>query len=135
MNPEDVKTMFDGFDPARYEDEAKQRWGHTDAYKESARRTKQYTKDDWQAIEDESGAIYAGLAEHMKRGAPVTDASVQDLVEQHRLHTERWFYPCSKDMQRELGEMYVADPRFTANLDGTYGDGFAAYLRDAICLA
>ena len=28
----------------------KQRWGDTDAYKESARRTKQYTPADWARI-------------------------------------------------------------------------------------
>ena len=26
-------TMFDGFDPAEYEDEARERWGHTEAYR------------------------------------------------------------------------------------------------------
>ena len=34
--------MFEGFDPTEYEDEARERWGHTDAYRESARRTQAY---------------------------------------------------------------------------------------------
>jgi MerR family transcriptional regulator, thiopeptide resistance regulator len=37
-----MKEIFDGFDPAQYEQEAHDRWGHTDAYKESMRRTRQY---------------------------------------------------------------------------------------------
>lgn len=61
----------------------------------------------------------------------VTDAHVQDLVEQHRMHIERWFYPCSKEMHKGLGAMYVANPRFASNLDRT-GEGFAQYLSDAI---
>src|SRR6185503_11059591 len=35
----DMKEIFGGFDPAKYEDEAKERWGNTDAYKESTKRT------------------------------------------------------------------------------------------------
>jgi MerR family transcriptional regulator, thiopeptide resistance regulator len=29
----DMKEIFDGFDPSKYEDEARERWGNTDAYK------------------------------------------------------------------------------------------------------
>ena len=38
-------------------------------------------------------------------------------------------------MHRGLGEMYAADPRFTATLDGKAGPGFAQFLRDAIAAA
>src|SRR5262245_15058367 len=47
MRPEDFKQLFDGFNPEDYEEEARERWGHTDPYKESARRTKQYGKPEW----------------------------------------------------------------------------------------
>jgi DNA-binding transcriptional MerR regulator len=132
MTPEDFKTMFDGFNPADHEDEARERWGNTDAYKESARRTKRYGQAEWQAIRDESEAIYARLAQLMQQGAAASDPAVQAAVEDHRKHIDRWFYPCSAEMHRGLGEMYVADPRFTATLDGKGGTGFARYLRDAI---
>ncbi len=131
MQPVDVKKMFDGFNPEDYEKEARQRWGHTDAYKESARRTKQYGKPEWEAIRRESEAIYARLAELMQQGAGAADPAVQAAVEDHRMHLERWFYPCSKQMHHGLGEMYVADARFTANLDKV-APGFARFLRDAI---
>lgn len=48
MNQEELKALFEGFDPSKYEDEVQGRWGNTDAYRESARRTIQYTRDDWQ---------------------------------------------------------------------------------------
>ncbi len=131
VKPEDVKSLFDGFDPAKYEDEAREKWGHTDAYKESARRTKQYGKPEWEMIRREADAIYARLVELMRTGAAPGDAAVQREVEAHRAHIDRWFYPCSKEMHHGLGEMYIADPRFTANLD-KYAAGFARYLRDAI---
>ena len=55
----------------------------------------------------------------MTAGVPVTDPRVQALVEAHRAHIDRWFYPCSVEMHKALGMMYVADPRFAANLDKT----------------
>jgi DNA-binding transcriptional MerR regulator len=131
MLPDDVKQMFDGFDPAAHEDEARERWGDTDAYRESARRTARYGKTEWEQIKTQSAAIYADLAALMRAGTPVSDSRVQALVEAHRAHIDRWFYPCSVEMHRSLGAMYVADPRFTANLDKT-APGFARYLSDAI---
>jgi DNA-binding transcriptional MerR regulator len=131
MQPVDVTKMFDGFDQAGYEDEVRERWGDTEAYKESARRTKQYGQPEWDAIRQESEAIYGRLAALMRQGAAAADPAVQAAVEDHRLHIERWFYPCSKQMHVGLGEMYVADSRFTTNFDKVV-PGFAQFLRNAI---
>jgi len=57
---------------------------------------------------------------------------LQAAVEEDRAHITRWFYPRSREIHRGLGEMYIADPRFTANLDA-YAPGFAQFLRDAFC--
>jgi|SRR6478609_5351672 len=35
----DMKRIFDGFEPSKYEAEAEQRWGNSDAFRESKRRT------------------------------------------------------------------------------------------------
>lgn len=131
MKPEEVKSMFEGFDPSQYEEEAKQRWGHTDAYKESARRTKQYSKADWDRYKQEAQAVAERIAERMRTGASPTDAAVQAAVEEHRLLIDRWFYPCSVEMHKNLGKLYVDDPRFTANLDKV-APGYARFLSDAI---
>src|SRR5687767_14886486 len=131
MQADDVKKLFGDFDPAQYEDEVKERWGETDAYKESMRRTKQYGKTEWEQIQADWGKIYGELADLMKAGTPVTDPAVQTLVERHRAHIDRWFYPCSVEMHKGLGAMYVADARFGANLNKV-ADGFAQYLSDAI---
>jgi len=68
----------------------------------------------------------------MPQGAAASDPAVQAAVEDHRRHIERWFYPCSVEMHHGLGEMYVADPRFTATLDNKADPGFARFFRDAI---
>lgn len=44
--PMPTDKMFEGFDQfehAQYADEARERWGHTDAYQESERRTRAYS--------------------------------------------------------------------------------------------
>jgi DNA-binding transcriptional MerR regulator len=128
MQPDDVKSMFDGFDPAQYEQEAEQRWG--DTFRATKQRTHSYGKAEWEEIKREADSIYRKLVALM--GTPVTDPAVQAAVEEHRAHITRWFYPCSQEIHRGLGEMYIADPRFTANLDG-YAPGFAQFLHDAFC--
>jgi DNA-binding transcriptional MerR regulator len=130
--PED--TMFDSlndFDPAEYEEEARERWGHTDAYKESKRRTDAYSDDDWATIKAEADEINTDFAAAMSAGTDPASAPVRAIAERHRLHLDRWFYPVDLDMHRNLGDMYVTDPRFTATYDKT-APGLAAYVRDAI---
>jgi DNA-binding transcriptional MerR regulator len=131
MKPEDVKTMFDGFDPEKYADEARAKWGATDSYKESARRTKSYGKAEWDAIKSEGDSIYRRFAELMQEGAAPSDARVRGVVEAHRAHIDRWFYPCSVEMQQGLAAMYVADPRFTENID-KYGAGLSQFIHAAV---
>jgi hypothetical protein len=107
------------------------RWGDTDAYKESARRTAGYSKDDWKQIKADGDAIARDLAARLAAGANPGDADVQSLVDRHREQIDAWFYPCSIDMQVNLGDMYVADARFAATYD-RYQPGLARFLRDAI---
>lgn len=119
------------FNHAEYEAEAAERWGHTDAHKQSAARTATYTRDDWNRLSAEAEAINAALVQLMNAGvAPDSDDAMQ-LAEEHREHISAWFYACPPQMHAALGAMYVADPRFTANIDKA-GEGLAAYLSAAI---
>jgi DNA-binding transcriptional MerR regulator len=131
MTNEEMFEVFGDFNPKDYEEEARQRWGNTDAYAESARRTKGYTKDDWKRMRAEADAIGASLAEALRSGAAPGDPHVLDLVEQARLHIDRWFYPCSRAMHVSLGEMYVSDTRFAANYE-KLAPGLAQFVCDAI---
>jgi DNA-binding transcriptional MerR regulator len=131
MNDADMFEVFGDFDPKQYEAEVTERWGHTDAYQESARRTARYSKDEWKQIKAEGDGVARELADRLAAGANPDDAAVQALVERHRLQIDRWFYPCSVEMQVNLGEMYVADLRFSAAYD-RYRPGLARFLRDAI---
>lgn len=114
-----------------YEEEARERWGDTDAYQESARRTKSYTKEDWVAIKAEAERIARQLAELKRSGADPGGEAGMDAAEAHRRHIDLRFYPCPKEMHRNLGEMYVQDARFTAYWDD-FEPGLAEFVRDAI---
>ncbi len=127
----DMKQIFDGFDPAKYEAEAKERWGNTDAYKESMKRTKGYTEADWLRLKVEQSAVYRDAAQAMKAGKRPDDDEVMDIAERHRLLIDRWFYPCSFQMQCGLADMYEADGRFAENID-KYGAGLTPFLSAAI---
>jgi MerR family transcriptional regulator, thiopeptide resistance regulator len=46
LTPEERFEVFGDSDPSQYDAEVEERWGETDAYRESRRRTSSYTKDD-----------------------------------------------------------------------------------------
>ena len=123
--------LFGGFDPAEYEDEVKERWGETDAYKESSRRTASYTKDDWKRMGAESEEIEAALAALLVAGGSADSEDAVALAERARLHIDRWFYPCSREMHAMIAEGYVTDPRFTKHYEDRQA-GLAQFVRDAI---
>lgn len=130
MSKEEMFEVFGDFDPTEHEEEVRERWGDTDAYKESARRTSGYGKGDWKRIQEEADAINRRLAELFAAdGSPSGDDAIA-AAEEHRLHIDRWFYPCSIEMHVGLGEMYVLDPRFTKFWDD-YRPGLAVFVRDA----
>ena len=112
-------------------DEARERWGHTDAWRESVQRTRGYSEDDWARIRAESDQVLERIAALMADGVRPTSAAAMDLAEAHRRHIDRWFYACSPDMHRGLASMYTADPRFSAYFEEPH-EGLSAFVADAI---
>ena len=130
LTPEERFELF-GPHHEEHAAEAEQRWGDTDAWKQSQRRAAAYTKDDWAGIKAEADRLVADLATALRAGDDATSTRAMDLAEEHRQHITRWFYDCSTEIHRGLGEMYVADPRFTATYDDVE-PGLAAYVRAAV---
>ena len=131
MTNKEMLEVFGDFDPSQYEEEARQRWGDTEAYRESARRTSRYTKADWQQIGREGAEINAAFLALMKAGTPAADPAATAVAERHRAYISKWFYECSPEIHAGLGAMYVTDPRFTASIDRA-GPGLARYMSEAI---
>jgi hypothetical protein len=111
-----------------YAEEARQRWGDTEAYKQSQQRAASYTDEDWARIKSEADDITARFTALKESGAPADGPEAIALAEEHRAHISRWFYDCPKDVHRGLGDLYVADERFRRN----YPDGVAEFIHDAI---
>ncbi len=113
----------------KYAEETKQKYGQSNAYKESQQKTSTYTKNDWENITSQANEIYKQLAANMNKGPE--DEKVQELIGQWRQHITDNYYNCTIEIFRGLGDMYVADERFTANID-QYGEGLASFMRDAM---
>jgi DNA-binding transcriptional MerR regulator len=131
LTPEERLEVFGTFDPDEHAAEVEERWGDTDAYRESARRTARYTKEDWVRIKAEGEAATRAVADAMAAGLPADSVEAMAGAEAHRIQIDHAFYPCSYEMHRGLAAMYLADPRFTATYEAV-APGLAQYLHEAI---
>ncbi|RDY72540.1 MerR family transcriptional regulator [Halobacillus trueperi] len=113
----------------KYEKEVEERWGNTDAYKQSKQITSQYTKEDWEKIQREGDKIDRALVKLMDRDP--SDPDVQQLIDKKRQHITGHFYECNLQIFRGLADMYVNDPRFTKNID-KWKEGYAEFLKRAM---
>lgn len=130
MNDEELYDAFKDDDVKQYQDEAKQRWGNTDAYKQSQQRVSKMTKAEMQKLKEDGTKHTQAIADAMAQGLAIDSVEVQALIAQSHAGVN-FFYECSTEMFRNLGEMYIADPRFTAYYD-KFRPGLAAFVRDAI---
>jgi MerR family transcriptional regulator, thiopeptide resistance regulator len=130
MDEDLIEEIFDGFKPAEYDDEARQKWGETEAYANSRKRADGYDADDWRAVKQESDEIMDGFADLLRNGVAADSSEASGLVLAHRRHISR-FYEVTPEIHCGLGDMYVQDPRFTATYDAVE-PGLARYVRDAI---
>jgi MerR family transcriptional regulator, thiopeptide resistance regulator len=130
LTPEERFEVFGEHDPAQYDAEVSERWGETEAYAQSKRRTAAYSKDDWVRIKAEMEDIGARFVAAMRSGAAADSEQAMDIAEEHRQHISRNFYECSPEMHAGLGRMYVEDPRFTATYEAM-APGLAQYVSTA----
>ncbi|MCF0093131.1 MerR family transcriptional regulator [Micromonospora sp. MH99] len=131
LTPEERFEVFGDFRPEEHAAEAEQRWGDTDAYRESNRRVARYSKDDWLRNKAENEDWGRRIVALLAAGAPADGPEAMDLAEEHRQLISRWFYECSYEMHTGLADMYLADERFTAYYENIAA-GLAAYLHEAI---
>lgn len=131
LTPEEQFEIFGTDKLEEYTEEARQRWGHTEACQQSQRRTAAYTKDDWIAIKQEADASINGFASALRAGEPASGPVAMDLAEAHRQHISRWFYDCGYEQHRALAGIYTGDTGYIATYD-EIEPGLAHYVRDAI---
>ncbi len=126
MGDGEIEEGFDAFaaaprevraHQAKHGEEVRERWGGTEPYRESMRRTRDYTEANWRTLRAESESNESRMAELMARGSDPEGADAMACAEAMREHIGRWFYPCSHRMHAGLADMYEADPRFAAHYD------------------
>ncbi len=110
--------------------EAKERWGETDMYKQSTERVNKFTKADWDKIKDAGTDLMNEISECFDLKLDPKSERMQKAIARH-YDGLRAFYEPNPQMYRGLGEMYVADERFTAYYD-KFRKGLAVYMRDSM---
>lgn len=116
-----------------YAVEAEQRWGDTDAWRQSQQRAGRMSKQDWIDVKNEGDALLTALAEAKRAGVAPGTPAADELAARHRASINR-FYDCDTAMQRCLAETYLADERFTRYYDDAE-PGLAQYVHDVIVAA
>ena len=114
-----------------YENEARERYGNTAAYREHEQKTKNYTKEKWAQANDGLMAIFAEFAACKTSGVRADSAEAQALVAKLQAHITENYYTCTDEILAGLGKMYVADERFKKNIDKC-GEGTAEFVAGAI---
>ena len=114
-----------------YDLEVKQRFGNTDAYKEHAEKTANYTKDKWQEVNDGLMSVLAKFSECKQNGYTADSDEAQVLVKELQNYITENYYTCTSEILASLGHMYVADERFKNNINNN-GNGTAEFISKAI---
>ncbi|HEY1037384.1 MAG TPA: MerR family transcriptional regulator [Candidatus Paceibacterota bacterium] len=128
MTDKDLYDSFGKEEIDQYADEAKARWGHTDAYKQSQERYGKLSKEEKEKIQRAGEELLASIAELMPLGADHEE--VQKLIARH-YDGLRTFYEPSKEMYKGLGDLYASDERFGAYFE-KFAPGLAAFMQKAM---
>ena len=116
---------------SQFESEVHERWGDTDAYRQSKAKTSKYSKEDYEAAKVDQEAATELFVYAFGNSLPIDSPKAQEAVRAHRDTITKWFYDCSIDMQKNLALMYIQDPRFKEYYDGRVR-GLAQYVHDAV---
>lgn len=125
------EEAFDGFDHTHYEEEVTRRWGR-EAYEKSDRWWRSLSGEERKAFQQQQHDIAADFGAARQAGRVADSDEVQAVAHRHIEWLAITGTP-TKDYLIGLGEMYVADPRFTATYD-QHGSGTAVLIRDALAV-
>lgn len=128
MPDEELYDSFKDEEMKEYAQEAKEKWGNTDAYKQSEAKVSKMTKAQMQKLKDDGKKHMQDLAKAMD--LPIASPEVQALIKKSH-DAVNFFYDCSYEMFRSLGKMYQDDPRYTAYYE-KFRPGLAAFVQKAI---
>ena len=111
-----------------YAQEAKKRWGHTDAWRESQERGKNADQERTDA--DGLMDIFRRLGQ-LRQGDPAAPEA-QKLIAELQQYICDHYYNCTKQILYGLGQMYAAGDEMNENIDRAGGAGTGDFARRAI---
>lgn len=120
-----------GYETVRrqYADEARQRWGDSDAWRQSQEREAARGPAEQAALVGKMNAIFQRFAR--LRGTSPASEEVQAALADWQAFITEHYYPCTDEILAGLGQMYAADERFQTNMD-RFGAGTTDLIRAAI---
>jgi DNA-binding transcriptional MerR regulator len=124
------ENLFEGFSPADYEDEARERW--PEQFEQAQAVARAASPEQVTAEQEQLTAQLIRMAELMTAGQPAADPEVQAEVDRHYRWVARYWTPTAQ-AYRGLGQLYVDDERFRARYE-QIAPGLAAYQRDAMTI-
>ncbi|AVZ73902.1 MerR family transcriptional regulator [Streptomyces lunaelactis] len=124
-----AEEVLDGFDHTQYEREVTERWGR-EAYEKGDRWWRSLSARQKREFQEQQVAIAQDFAQALKDGKAAGSDEVQAITRRQYEWLSITVTP-TRSYFTGLGEMYVADPRFTVNYD-RHGEGTAAFVRDAM---
>ena len=124
-------SAFENNEFEKYKVEAQEKWGNTDAYKEHAEKTKDYSKAKWNDLANDMNVIMGEFSVCMKNGEKPDSIETQSLVKKLQNHITENYYTCTNEILSGLGQMYVLDERFNNNID-KHGEGTAEFISKSI---
>lgn len=122
-------NAFAKTDLLAFQEEAKERWGKTAAFQEFSAKTNQ---GDFAQISSEMSGIMMEFGKMKNLSAD--DSKVQKQVEVLKAYISENFYNCTNEILASLGQMYIADNRFTQFIDQVGGEGTASLVSQAIAV-
>ncbi len=128
IKDEALYNAFDDTDVKQYQAEVKQRWGTTDAYRQSQQKVSKMTKQEMAKLKADGKIFTETIARAMDKG--IAHPEVQALIAKH-YEGINFFYTCDLTMYKNLAAMYVNDPRFKAYYE-KFRIGLAQFMFDAI---
>jgi DNA-binding transcriptional MerR regulator len=113
-----------------YAAEAKERWGHTDAWRESQEKAKGKSRETQISEADGLMDIFRRLGQ-FREGSPAAPET-QALIAELQQYICDHYYNCTKQILYGLGQMYAAGDEMNENIDRAGGAGTGDFARRAI---
>ncbi len=128
MKDEELYDAFSNEEMKELAAEAKERWGNTEAYKQSQEKMRTMTKERMKEIQEEGDAIFRKAATLV--GTDAGSDEMQEIVRQHYAYLSNFYAP-NAAMYKGMAEMFASDPRFRKHFE-SYHPELPEFMRDAM---